>query len=205
MTFHGKSGNVFWHEILDCTSHMNYSNFSHKQHIYELSTWWDNDLTHHISVYQPLCVGRESILMRRGLDCLIVIPTVCCLKTFCGTVSPEMVQYSPPAVYKCNIDCNGHWPIPLFPQIAGLKSDNAQSSSSALFIPRLYAAITMGCWIFCFHFPFIHLFALPIACTPGISFHCNNRIVIPFCNFNVVVTLEIKRFSFIFSSFCDIS
>ena len=34
------------------------------------------------------------------------------------------------------------------------------------FIPPLYAVITAVCWIFCFLFPFIHLFALPTGCTP---------------------------------------
>ena len=35
----------FWHE---------FCNFSHKQHISKVSSWWDNDLTHHISLFQPL-------------------------------------------------------------------------------------------------------------------------------------------------------
>ena len=54
VTFHGKSRNMFWHASFFCTSHINFCNFSNKQHISELSSWWDNDLTHHISLYLPL-------------------------------------------------------------------------------------------------------------------------------------------------------
>ena len=53
-----------------------------------------------------------------------------------------------------------------FQKITGLKSDNAWSSRSAPPIPWLHASITAGCWIFCFPFSFIYLFALPIGCKP---------------------------------------
>ena len=52
-----------------------------------------------------------------------------------------------------------------FSQITSLKSNNARSIRSTPPIPWLYAEITAGCWIFCFPFPFIYLFALPIGCT----------------------------------------
>ena len=53
-----------------------------------------------------------------------------------------------------------------FPQNTGLKLNNTRSSRSAPPIRRLYAAITAGCWIFCFRINSIHLFALPTGCTP---------------------------------------
>ena len=46
---------MFWHVIFLCTSHVSSCNVFHKLQISELSSWWDNDLTHHISLYQPLC------------------------------------------------------------------------------------------------------------------------------------------------------
>ena len=61
------------------------------------------------------------------------------------------------------------WPMAntiFSPRITGLKSENAWLGRSTPLIPRLYAAIMADCWIFCFLFSFLHLFALPVGCTP---------------------------------------
>ena len=103
--------------------------------------------------------------MTRGFNYLILIPTMCRLKFFSDIGSPETTRYSlqlyASAILMAFIT-KGQYHF--FPRISGRKSDNAQCRSTSP-IPRLYAAISAGCWIFCFPFPFIHLFALTIGCT----------------------------------------
>ena len=126
-----------------------------------------------------------------------MIPTTCCLKSFFYIVSQKTIRYSHKLYTNAILMAfmtNGQYHFS--PWITGLKSNNARSHRSTPPIPWLYAAIKAGCWIFCFPFPFTHLFALPIGCTI-----CNGRIVIPSYNFNVAITTEIKRSHFVFLHF----
>ena len=185
VTFDGKSGNIFWHISFTYTSHMNFCQFSHKQHISELSSWWDNDLTHHISLHQPLCeplLDENQHWRRGGFDCLIMKPTMCRLKSFWGIVSPETIRCSRQlytnAILMAFIT-NGQYNF--FPRMTGLKSDNAASSRSTPPIPRLYAAYAFSSWselenvcvciyYFC-HFTFIlDFFAFCVCFFAGGSF-----------------------------------
>ena len=137
-----------------------------------------------------------------GFNCLIMISTMCRLKSFCGTVSPKTIRYSRQLyanVMLMTFMTNGQYHF--FPQITGLKSDNARSSTSTPPIPQLYATRTAGCWIF-FSFSFY-----PSLCTSNglhtihITSSCNNRIVIPSYKSNVGITPEIKKTPFIFLHF----
>ena len=141
--------------------------------------------------------------MMYGFDCLIMIPTMCRLKYFCGIVSPEMIPYS----HKLYINAilmafmtSGQYHF--FPWITGLKLDNAHSSRSTPPIPWLYAANNSR--LLNILFPFSIYPSLRTSFwlhTIHISSNCNNRIVIPSYNFNVAITSEIKRSPFIFLHF----
>ena len=138
--------------------------------------------------------------MTHGFDCLIMIPTTCRLKCFCGIVSPETIRCSSQLYTNAILMAfmtNGQYLF--FPRVTGLKSDNAQSSRSTPPIPILYAAITAGCRIFYFFFSFYSSLCTSYWLhTIRITSNCNNRIVIPSYNFNVAITPEIKRSPFVF-------
>ena len=142
--------------------------------------------------------------MACGFDCVIMIATVCHLKSFCGLVSPEIIRYSR-QLYKNAIlmafMTNGQYHF--FPQITGLESNNVRSSRSTPLIPRLYAAITLNIL-----FPFFFCSSLCTSYwlhTIRITSNCNHRIVIPSYNFNVAITPEIKISPFAFLYFFDIN
>ena len=137
-------------------------------------------------------LGQESTLMTRGFDCLIMIPTMCRLKSFCGIISPETIQYSRQLYTDAiliTFTSNGQYHF--FPQITGLKSNNTRSSRSTALIPRLYA-VMVGCWTFFSLFFYLTFCTSCWLHTIRITSNCSNGIVIPSHNFNVAITPEIK-------------
>ena len=149
---------------------MIFCNFSHKEHTSKLGSWWNNDLTHHVSIHQLL---SESLLDKNwhGWQMALTVWSLYLhnapseIFLWYSFTRNETIQL--PAVYNCNIDgIYDQWPTPPFPKNHCPQLDNAWSSRSTRPIPRLYTTIMAGCWIFCFPFPFIHLFPFPIGCTP---------------------------------------
>ena len=118
-----KLGFHFSHEFAN-------DNFSQKEDISKLSSWWDNDLTHHISLHQPLC---EPLLDENQYWwCVALI--VWSWYPQCATWDFSAVEFRQKQ-YDTTASCIQmqywwHLWMPSIPRMTGLKSDNVWSSRS---------------------------------------------------------------------------
>ena len=160
---------MFWHVSFDCTFHINFYNFYHKQHFSELSSWWDNDLTHHISLHQPLCV--TLLEENQHWQCMALIAWSWypqCVVWNLFAVQFHQKRYDTAA--SCmQMECWWHlWLIAnttfSHKSLASNQIMHGQIHQLHLFLNYMQQERRVAEYFF--PFPFIHFFALPMDCTP---------------------------------------